>query len=171
MLRHSPSCGRGDTAGQFPPPSPQNKGRSFSAPPRVRGTHMPSITINSRIRNTTWTHPQHAQNQCHQYPEQGYQKSKTKQTYSKSKYSKLQDWSQTHYKVNEFKASSSTGSLINWRADHYPRGSKSKCLQGPGNGKIYKIIESRPVQSRTTGALGKGIQIQFLKFQLLLHDS
>lgn len=40
-------------AGPLPPPSPQNKGRSFSAPPRVQGTHTPSITIKSRIRNAT----------------------------------------------------------------------------------------------------------------------
>lgn len=82
-----------------------------SAPPRVRCMHTPSITINLRIRNTMHTHPQHAQNQCHQYPERGYRKSKTKQTYSESKYSKQQGLNQTHHKVNKSETSSSVGTL------------------------------------------------------------
>lgn len=162
---------RRSRASPFPPPSLQNKGRSFSAPPRVRCTHMPSITINSRNWNTTQTHPQHAQNQCHQYPERGYRKSKTKQTYSKSKYSKQQGSSQTHYKVNKSKTSSSVWCLINWRAGHYPRGHKGKCLLRPANGKVCKIIQSGPVMSWTAGAPGKGIYIQFLEISLLQHDS
>ena len=121
--------------------------------------HTPSITINSRNWNTTQTHQQHAQNQYHQYPERGYQKSKTKQTYSKSKYSKQQGSSQTHYKVNKSKTSSGTGRLINWRASHYPWGRKRKCLQGPASGKVYKIIQRGPVMNWTAGAPGKGIHI------------
>lgn len=158
---------RRSRASPFPPPSPQNKGRSFSAPPRVRCTHTPSITINSRNWNTTQTHPQHAQNQCHQYPERAYQKCKTKQTYSKSKYSKQQGSSQTHYKVNTSKTSSSTGRLIHWRAGHYPRGRKAKCLQGPANGKVYTIVQRGPVRSWIAGAPGKGIHIQFLEISTL----
>lgn len=158
-------------AGPVPPPSPQNKGRSFPAPPRVRDMHTPSITINSRIWNTTQTDPQHAQNQCCQYPERGHRKSNTKQTYSKSKYSKQQGSSQTYYKVNTFKTSSSTECFINRRAGCSTRGGKSKCFQGPGSGKVYKVIEGEPVMNWTVGTPDKGYKCNISKFQLLLHDS